>query len=46
MDKKTYYLAPYAEILAVKFERNFCESPTDTNEPYNPTTPIGGFGQD
>lgn len=29
MQKKQFYEAPEAEVLKVKFERNFCESPLD-----------------
>ena len=29
MQKKQFYEAPEAEVLKVKFERNFCESPQD-----------------
>lgn len=44
MLKKQFYEAPEAEVILMKFERNFCESPT--NESYNPNDPSGGFGQD
>ena len=40
MLKKQYYVAPEAEVLLMKYERNFME--TDTGESYNPTTPSGG----
>ena len=41
MLKKQNYVAPAAEVLHMKFDRNFME--TDTGESYNPTNPSGGF---
>ena len=35
MRKKQFYEAPEAEVLKVKFERNFCESPLEGNENLN-----------
>ena len=32
MDKKQFYEAPEAELLQVRFERNFLESPDQTLE--------------
>ena len=31
MMKKSFYEAPEAELLLVKFEENFCNSPYDPN---------------
>lgn len=39
MDKKQFYEAPEAELLQVRFERNFLESPNI--EDVNPTDPFG-----
>lgn len=42
MRKKQIYEAPEAEALLVRIERNFCASPLDTNESYNPNNPMSG----
>lgn len=41
MLKKQNYVAPAAEVLHMKFDRNFCET-ENTGESYNPTNPTGG----
>ena len=43
MLKKQFYEAPEAEVILMKFERNFCET-ENTGESYNPTDPTGGNG--
>ena len=30
MNKKTFYEAPQAELIVVRFEGNFCQSPGET----------------
>ena len=37
MRKKQFYEAPEAEMLSVKFERNFCESPVEGNGSFGDT---------
>ena len=47
MQKKQFYEAPEAEVLKVKFERNFCVSPYDnTPDKDYRDNPMGSLDDD